>query len=382
MFPLSDAQVTQRLALVALGGEFEALEDPEKLKAVRLAEGVWRPRKWRVGHNPFLTNGPAEALQGTLFLHARHLYFARSQGSLTHTRDLWPRDIERVLRPYLVSASRPIQHIGAPAQASTSGSGASGSGASTSGSGDSTPGSGDSPASWAVEGNKDPIPGDKLANAPDSGDGSGLDQSAVDLRVSALVAAWALVSGPAKIVLRKLPDVVSNANAIAGTSVAVRSWTAQRVRQAINAGVPAWARIGNLALIPAMKLPKPTGGVTLWYPPSLGKAQDRDGIDHRITPGKKATGDADVRNRYWARFTKGGVFMNSGVLTDLDEIQVFVEIRETRVLTFLCFRVWKGHRFISSILVRLVWLIPSKLEKGFRLLATPRILTGRSIIHT
>ena len=56
--------------------------------------------------------------------------------------------------------------------------------------------------------------------------------------------------------------------------------------------------------------------------------------------------------------------------------------RETRVLAFLCFRGWKRFRVIRFILVRLVWLIPSKLEKGFRLLATPRILTGRSIMDT
>ncbi len=66
--------------------------------------------------------------------------------------------------------------------------------------------------------------------------------------------------------MQTLWSLVPVAEAEAGTAATLRIWSAQRVRQAINAairaGIATWARIGNTSLIPAAKLGSGTASAT------------------------------------------------------------------------------------------------------------------------
>ena len=85
-----------------------------------------------------------------------------------------------------------------------------------------------------------------------------------------LISDWAEQGNTDRIPATKMPAVVSQAEAEAGVSASTRSWTARRVRQAIEslgatlttindriaAGVLSWARFGTNERIPASNLPE------------------------------------------------------------------------------------------------------------------------------
>lgn len=87
----------------------------------------------------------------------------------------------------------------------------------------------------------------------------GLNQTEVDARIQVLVDLWAQVSSGDRIPDNKLPEIIPQNQAEAGTLQTIFSWTAQRVRQAanaaINALVSAWALVGNTDKVPNAKLP-------------------------------------------------------------------------------------------------------------------------------
>ena len=86
--------------------------------------------------------------------------------------------------------------------------------------------------------------------------GVGVDRAAV----LALIQDWAETGNAERLPAGKLPMPPSPAEARGGIATAIRSWTSQLVHTAINAALPAWARINDDTPIPAGKLVNAEGG--------------------------------------------------------------------------------------------------------------------------
>ena len=159
---------------------------------------------------------------------------------------------------------------------------------------------------WAETGNADPIPAEKLVNAPSGGSGDGLDQGAVDARVRAGVQDWAETGNADPIPAEKLVNAPSGGSGDGLDQGAVDA----RVR----AGVQDWAETGNGDTIPAAKLSEALAGVEDWAEtgnadpipadklvnaPSGGSGDglDQDAVDARVRAGVQdwaETGNGDT----------------------------------------------------------------------------------------
>ena len=93
---------------------------------------------------------------------------------------------------------------------------------------------------WAEDGNADPIPAAKLANAPGGGTPYVLPAAAPGVR------------GGVQAVTSAIVDT--------GTSTGIFGWAIAHVRRVVNAIVPTWARTGDATPIPAAKLTEAPGG--------------------------------------------------------------------------------------------------------------------------
>ena len=97
-------------------------------------------------------------------------------------------------------------------------------------------------ADWAENSNTDPIPADKLVNAPSGSEGSGLTPEQVDARI----ADWAETANSDSIPASKLDNVQLN--------IPTQVYIDNLINQDINSRLEPWAEIGVEALIPASKL--------------------------------------------------------------------------------------------------------------------------------
>lgn len=107
---------------------------------------------------------------------------------------------------------------------------------------------------------------------------AGVDRAAVEEIIRELVNPTALAGDATRWGAAKLPMPPNTAEAAAGTSTTIRSWTAALIRHAINAVVPGWARIGDDTTLPVEKLP----AGELNNPVPLGTSADFDTL---TTPG-------------------------------------------------------------------------------------------------
>ena len=266
-----------------MGDIWVAATDEDQVSAVELAEGMWESLSWAV--NPFGGSQPemdeASSLEAILALHARHLL--ELGGSPTFS---FPDVVVSLLRSHL---SEPIDVAGAAS--STVGSqlerGAQNRltlaeqfrlrrefiqearklaplfSATLAGTTGVIPlGEGGLTQqevgvlidlmveSWALEGNNDAIPADKLTNAPGGG-GGGLSLDQVDSRVRTGVENWAEVGNNDAIPADKLTNAPPSGLSVSEVDARVRS------------GVDNWAETGNSDAIPADKLTNaPAPGLT------------------------------------------------------------------------------------------------------------------------
>ena len=119
--------------------------------------------------------------------------------------------------------------------------------------------------------------GDAVAAAGTS-PAAGVDRAAVEEIIRELVNPLGLIGNTDRWGAAKLPMPPNGAEAAAGTSTTIRSWTSALIRAAINAVVPEWARIGDTSTLPVPKLPPGE----LNNPVSLGTSADFDTL---TTPG-------------------------------------------------------------------------------------------------